>query len=243
MGRALQDGYRYKAFLMTKIDGRDKKTAAGQIDESLKRLRTDVIDLLQFHEIIQKSDPDRIFAPGGAMEALLEARDAGKTRYIGFTGHKSPDLILRMLELASRNGVRFDAVQMPLNIMDAHFDSFQHKVLPGLVEQNIGVVAMKPIGNRIILDSRTVSAPECLRYAMSLPVSVVITGCDTMPILKQAVTAGRGFTPMSGSEKAELLARTAVAGSRGEFELYKTNDIYDATRRNPQWLDASLKTA
>jgi len=240
MGKALRDGYREKAFLMTKVDGRDKKTAQHQIDESLRRLQTDVIDLMQFHEVIQESDPDRIFAAGGAMEAFREAQEAGKFRYFGFTGHKSPYMMLKMLRLAAENGVRFDTVQMPLNVMDAHFDSFQKKVLPGLVEQNVGIVAMKPIGNKIILNSKTVSAPECLRYAMSLPVSVVVAGCDSMEILQQALDAARNFTPLSDAERTALLERTADAARAGEFELYKTNDIFDATFRNPQWLDESL---
>lgn len=236
MGQALQDGYREKAFLMTKVDGRDKVTANKQIDESLRRLRTDVIDLLQLHEVIQQTDPDRIFAPGGAIEALLEARAAGKTRYIGFTGHKSPALMLRMVDLASEHGIRFDAVQMPLNIMDAHYDSFQNKVMPRLLDQNTGILAMKPMGNRIILDCHVVSAEECLRYAMSLPASVVITGCDSMAILHQAVEAGRWFSPLTDEEREEILNRTAGCGRAGEYEAYKTRDVFDATCRNPHWL-------
>jgi len=138
MGKALRDGYRSKVFLMTKIDGQVKETAAKQIDESLLRLQTDTIDLLQFHEVIRMSDPDRIFAPGGGMEAVLEAKEAGKVRYIGFTGHKSPDIHLKMLQMALDNGFTFDAVQMPLNIMDAHYNSFEKRVLPLLLENNIG---------------------------------------------------------------------------------------------------------
>ena len=242
MGKALRDGYRQRAFLMTKADGRDKKTALHQIDESLGRLQTDVIDLLQFHEVIQETDPTRIFAPGGAMEAFVEARKAGKIRYIGFTCHKSPHMILKMLQTASDNGFRFDTIQMPLNIMDAHYDSFQKQVVPGLVEQKIGILGMKPLGDHQILISETATAPECLRYAMSLPVSVVFTGCDSMEILEQALTAARTFSPMSDTERTELLERTAEAGSKGKYERYKTTDIHDATCRNPQWLDESLKT-
>src|SRR5271168_4539015 len=148
MGKALRDGYRQKAFLMTKIDGRDKSTAAAQINESLKRLQTDHVDILQFHEVIRDSDPDRIFAAGGAIEAVLEARKAGKTRYIGFTGHKSPDIHLKMLATAKTHQFTFDTVQMPLNVMDAHFDSFEAKVLPVLLKENIGVLGMKPMGDR-----------------------------------------------------------------------------------------------
>src|SRR5580693_1560717 len=174
MGRALRDGYRKKAFLMTKIDGRDKNTAEKQINESLKRLQTDRIDLLQFHEVIRDTDADRIFAHGGALEAVLEAQKAGKIRYIGFTGHKSPDIHLQMLAIASKHGFTFDTVQMPLNVMDAHFNSFEKKVLPVLTKDGIGVLGMKSIGDHFIVDSKTVTAIECLHYAMNLPTSVVI---------------------------------------------------------------------
>jgi len=142
MGKALRDGYRQKVFLMTKVDGRTKEAAARQIDESLKRLQTDRIDLMQFHEVIRLEDPDRIFATGGAIESMLEARQAGKIRYIGFTGHKDPVVHVRMLEIAAANKFRFDAVQMPLNVMDAHFRSFEHQVLPKLIADDIGVLGM-----------------------------------------------------------------------------------------------------
>jgi len=236
MGKALRDGYRQKAFLMTKIDGQDAATAQTQIDESLSRLQTDVIDLLQLHEIIRSDDPDRIFAPGGAIEALGRARDAGKCRYIGFTGHKNPDFHLKMLRAAEANGVVFDAVQMPLNIMDAHFNSFQRKVLPQLVNRKMGVLGMKPMGDGIILESGTVSAQECLRYAMSLPVSVVITGCESLAVLEQTLDAARTFSPMSQVEVAELLEKTAAAAAHGEYERYKTSAIFDSTMRHPEWL-------
>lgn len=236
MGKALREGYRSKVFLMTKIDGRDKKTAAKQIDESLRRLQTDNIDLLQFHEIIRMSDPARIFAPGGAMEAVLEAKKVGKVRYIGFTGHKSPDVHLEMLQMALDNGFIFDAVQMPLNIMDAHYDSFEKMVLPVLLENNIGVLGMKPMGGGLFLRSNVVTAVECLHYAMSLPISVVITGCDSLAILQQALEAVRSFSPMSEEQRSALLSRTAKAAYGGEYELYKTDTIFDATSLNPHWL-------
>jgi predicted aldo/keto reductase-like oxidoreductase len=236
MGKALREGYRSKVFLMTKIDGRDKKTAAKQIDESLRRLQTDSIDLLQFHEIIRMSDPARIFAPGGAMEAVLEAKQVGKVRYIGFTGHKSPDVHLEMLQMALDNGFIFDAVQMPLNIMDAHYDSFEKMVLPVLLENNIGVLGMKPLGGGLFLKSNVVTAVECLHYAMSLPISVVITGCDSLAILQQALEAVRSFSPMSEEQRSALLSRTAKAAYGGEYELYKTDTIFDATSLNPHWL-------
>ena len=236
MGKAMRDGYRQKAFLMTKIDGRTKKAAAQQIDESLRRLQTDRIDLLQFHEVIRDTDPDRIFAPGGGMEAVLEAKKRGKVRYIGFTGHKSPEIHLKMLNTAFAHQFTFDAVQMPLNVMDAHYDSFEKKVLPVLVQHDIGVLGMKPMGDKIILKSKTATPVECLHYSMNLPTSVVITGCDAMNILQQALDAARSFRPMNQSEVASLLAKTAPAAGKGEFERYKISHDFDGTYRNPQWL-------
>jgi len=234
MGKALRDGYRQQAFLMTKIDGRNKATATSQINESLKRLQTDRIDLLQFHEVIRDNDPDRIFAAGGALEAVLEAKKAGKIRYIGFTGHKSPDIHLKMLATASAHQFTFDSVQMPLNVMDHHFDSFEAKVLPILQKQTIGVLAMKPMGDPFILQSKTVTPLECLHYAMNLPTSVVITGCDSLKILQQALDAARSFRPMDKQEVAALLAKTAKAAQAGEFEKYKTSHHFDGTYQNPQ---------
>ena len=236
MGKALRDRYREKAFLMTKIDGRNKATAGRQINESLKRLQTDHVDLLQFHEVIRDSDPDRIFAAGGAIEAVLDARKAGKARYIGFTGHKSPDVHLKMLATAKAHEFTFDTVQMPLNVMDHHFNSFEVRVLPELLKQNIGVLGMKPMGDPFILQSKTVSAIECLHYAMNLPTSVVITGCDSLPILQQALRAARDFRPLNEEEVASLLAKTGKAAQSGEFELYKTTHQFDGTYQNPQWL-------
>jgi len=236
MGHALRDGYRKKAFLMTKIDGRDKTTAAKQINQSLQRLQTDRIDLLQFHEVIRDADPDRIFATGGALEAVLQAQKDGKVRYIGFTGHKSPNFHLKMLNTASAHQFTFDTVQMPLNVMDAHFNSFEVKVLPILLKQNIGVLGMKPMGDPFILHSKTVTAIECLHYCMNLPTSVVITGCDSLPILQQALDAARSFHPLSKDQLSKLLARTSQAAQSGEYELYKTSHHFDGTYQNPQWL-------
>ena len=236
MGNALRDGYRQKAFLMSKIDGRTKAAALSQINESLRRLQTDRIDLLQFHEVIRDTDPGRIFATGGALEAVLEAQKAGKIRYIGFTGHKSPGIHLQMLDAAAKHGFTFDAVQMPLNVMDAHFDSFERRVLPILLKNDIGVLGMKPMGDHFILESKTASAVECLHYAMNLPTSVVITGCDSQPILQQALDAARSFQPLDSSQVAALLAKTAKAAAAGQFELYKTTHHFDGTYANPQWL-------
>ncbi len=236
MGRALRDGYRDKVFLMTKIDGTSKAAAAKQLDESLRRLQTDRIDLVQHHEILRFEDPHRIFDEEGANAALLEARQAGKLRYIGFTGHKDPRVHLYMLEVARERGFRFDTAQIPLNVMDAHYRSFAQLVVPELVRQGIGVLAMKTMGNGIILRSRTATAIECLRYALNLPTSVVITGIDNMEVLDQAFEAASGFRPMSESETAMLLAKTAQSAMRGEFELFKTTSIFDATASHPEWL-------
>ena len=235
MGKALLDGYRKKVFLMTKIDGRTKALAAKQIDESLKRLQTDHVNLMQFHEIVRRTDPDPIFAAGGAMEAMLEAKQAGKIRYIGFTGHRDPSFHLRMLEVASEHKFRFDAVQMPLNVMDAHFRSFEHQVLPVLVKDGIAVLGMKALGFGAIVRSGLVTATECLHYAMNLPTSTVITGIDSLALLDQAVEAARTFKPMSEKEISVLLARTADAAATGNYEQFKTSAGFDNTTRNPQW--------
>jgi predicted aldo/keto reductase-like oxidoreductase len=221
MGKALLDGYRAKAFLMTKTDGRDAKTAAQQIDESLRRLQTDHLDLIQLHDIHDMAEPEQIFGPGGAIEAVVAAKQAGKARYIGFTGHKNPDVHVHMLETADKHGFVFDTVQMPLNVMDAHFMSFGQKVLPLLTKKNIGVLGMKPIGARDILKSNTVSAVDCLNFAMNLPVSVCITGCDSMEILKQGLDAARNFQPLTAEQVTAMLAKTEAAAAQGEFERYK----------------------
>lgn len=236
MGKALRDGYRQKVFLMTKLDGRTKQAAAKQIDESLQRLQTDHVDLMQFHETIRLEDPDRFFAPGGALEAMLEAQKAGKFRYIGFTGHKDPLVHLRMLELAAANNFRFDTVQMPLNVMDAHFRSFQQQVLPVLVKNQIGVLGMKSMGDGIILKSNTATPIECLHYAINLPTSTVITGIDSMKILDQAFEVARTFKPMSQAQIKSLLDRTASAAAKGQYELFKTSNRFDSTAKNPEWL-------
>jgi len=236
MGKALRDGYRQKAFLMTKIDGRTRASAAAQLKESLKRLQTDHLDLLQFHEIIRRSDADRIFAPGGALEAVLAAKQAGKVRYIGFTGHKSPEIHLHMLETAAAHGFAFDTVQMPLNVMDAHFESFGKQVVPVAVDRNIGILGMKSMGDKVILESKAVTPVECLHYAMSLPVSVVITGCDSLAILEQAIGAAQSFRPLGEGQVAALLAKTEPVAMAGKYELYKTSQHFDSTAKHPSWL-------
>ena len=240
-GKALRDGYRNKVFLMTKIDGRDKKTAAKQIDESLARLQTDRADLIQFHEILRFEDPDKIFATGGALEAMLDAKKAGKVRFIGFTGHKNPAIHLQMLEIAAAHNFRFDTVQMPLNVMDAHFRSFEKQVLPKLVADKIGVLGMKSMGDPFILDSKTVTPQECLNYSLSLPTSVVITGIDKPEILEQAFGVAKNFKPLSQTEMNAILAKTKDAAMTGKFERFKTDSHFDGTAKRPEWLGTAMK--
>jgi aryl-alcohol dehydrogenase-like predicted oxidoreductase len=236
MGAALRDGYRKKVFLMTKFDGRTKESAARQIDESLRRLETDHLDLLQFHEVIRFDDPDRFFAEGGAGEALLAARKAGKTRFIGFTGHKDPHIHLYMLELARKHNFKFDTVQMPVNVMDAHFRSFAKLVLPEAKKMGLGILGMKSMGSGVILKSSTVSAPDCLRYALSQPTSVVITGIDNQEVLDQAIEIGSNFKELSSAELQAILNKSEPAAVRGEFELFKTTSHFDSTAQHPEWL-------
>jgi len=236
MGQALRDGYRQKVFLMTKIDGRDKNTAARQIEQSLGRLQTDVIDLLQFHEVIRLDDPDVIFAPGGAMEAVKEAKQAGKIRYIGFTGHKDPSVHLRMFETADTHGFHFDTVQMPINVMDAHFRSFLNQVAPVAQEHGTAILAMKTFGDPYILQSNTVTPMEALHFGLNSPASVVITGIDSPAILDQAFQAIESFRPMDRQQVAAILAKTKEAAMTGTFELFKTSSHYDGTIKNPSWL-------
>jgi len=239
MGQALRDGYRQRVFLMTKIDAHLAAAAAAQIEQCLQHLETDYLDLLQIHEVIRPDDPDRVFAPGGTMEALLAARQAGKIRHIGFTGHKDPAIHLKMLNM----GFDWDTVQMPLNCVDAHHQSFEARVLPVLVERGIGVLGMKPLAAGEAVRSGAASAEECLRYAMSLPTSVVITGCDSMAILDQALRVCQGFQPMTAEEMAALRARTAAHNAGGVLEGYKTSGRFDATVRNPHWLTTASVTA
>jgi aryl-alcohol dehydrogenase-like predicted oxidoreductase len=236
MGAALRDGYRDQVFLMTKFDGRTKASVARQIDESLKRLETDHVDLMQFHENIRLEDPDRFFAPDGPLEALLEAKKAGKIRFIGFTGHKDPIVHLRMLEVAALHKFRFDTCQMPLNVMDAHFRSFGRHVLPKLVEQGIGVLGMKPLGDGHVLKCGHVTAMECLHYALTLPTSVVITGCETMERLDQAIQAADTFRPLTNEQVTQLLAKTKPFADAGKCEPFKITAQYDGTAQHPEWM-------
>ncbi len=236
MGQALRDGHRKSVFLMTKFDGRTKASAARQIDESLQRLQTGHVDLIQYHETIRMEDPDRFFAHGGVLEALQEAKKAGKIRFIGFTGHKDPAVHLRMLSLAAEHKFRFDTCQMPLNVMDAHFRSFGHCVLPKLIELGMGVLGMKPMGDGHVLKSGHVTAIDCLHYALTLPTSVVITGCESIERLDQAIQAVETFKPLTNEQVTALLERTKGAALTGEFEPFKTTAQFDATALHPEWL-------
>jgi len=239
MGQAFRDGYRQKVFLMTKIDGRDKNTAARQIEQSLGRLQTDVIDLLQFHEVIRLDDPDVIFASGGAIEAVQEAKQAGKIRYIGFTGHKDPSVHLRMFETADKHSFHFDTVQMPINVMDAHFRSFLNGVAPVAQQHGTAILAMKTFGDPYILQSNTVTPQEALHFGLNSPASVVITGIDSPAILEQTFQAVQSFRPMDRQQVATILAKTQEAAMTGRFELFKTSSHYDGTIKNPSWLGYS----
>ncbi len=249
MGKALRDGYRQRVFLMTKIDGRTKNSAAEQIDQCLRAFQTDVIDLIQIHEVIRMTDPDRVFGPDGAIEALTAARKAGKIRFIGFTGHKSPEIHLKMLATADAHGFTFDTVQMPVNVMDAHYDSFTSKVLPTLHKKKIGALGMKPLGSGLFFKSppladRAITPTQCLQFAMSEPTSVVITGCDTLGVLMQGIDAAYRFQPLSDGDRRHLLDKTAPVAKVGEFEKYKTSETFDGTAQHPWWLEtASLKKA
>src|ERR1700735_4523316 len=236
MGAALRDGYRDQVFLMTKFDGRTRKATAAQIDESLRRLETDHVDLIQYHENIRLEDPDRFFAPNGPLEALVEAKKAGKIRFIGFTGHKDPLVHLRMLEVAAEHKFRFDTCQMPLNVMDAHFRSFGRHVLPKLVEQGMGVLGMKPLGDGHVLKCADVTAIDCLHYSLTLPTSVVITGCETMERVDQAIQAVDTFRPLSNEQVTQILAKTNPYADAGACEPFKITSQYDSTAKNPEWL-------
>ena len=236
MGKALRDGYRQKVFLMTKVDGRTKEAAARQLDESLKRLQTDRLDLLQFHEVIRMEDPDRFFAPGGALEAFLDARKAGKIRYIGFTGHKDPAVHLRMLAMAKEKGFHFDAILFPSNVMDWNFRSFIHEVMPVALQEGIAVQTMKPMGSKFILDSKTVTPTECLQYALSQPTSVVIHGIDKMEYLDHSLEVVKNFTPLTHDQIVALAAKAKQAAMTGKYELFKTTSHFDSTAKNPEWL-------
>ena len=221
---------------MTKLDGRTKQAAAEQLDQSLKRLRTDHIDLVQVHEVIRMTDPGRLFGAGGTMEALLEAKKAGKLRFIGFTGHNDPAIHLAMLKAADDHGFTFDTVQMPLNVMDAHYKSFANLVVPVAQAKGMGILGMKSMAAGKILESTPV---ECLHYAMNLPTSVVITGCDSVGVLEQAIQAALSFKPPSQPEVDAILAKTKDLAMNGQYETFKTTAEHDSTAQKPEWLETS----
>jgi diketogulonate reductase-like aldo/keto reductase len=240
MGQALDvGGYRDRVFLMTKIDGRTSAAAAAQLDASLARLLTDHIDLVQIHENIRPDDAERVFGQNGAIEALIAARKAGKIRFIGFTGHKSPQYHLHMIEVAAKNGFTFDTVQMPLNVMDAHFESFEQAVIGPAKRLDMGIIGMKTFGDHHIYDTHAVDPITMLHYGMNLPTSTVVTGIDSPAILAQAVTAATTFAPLSDAQVAAILAKTKQLASNGATELYKTTHVFDGTVQNPQWLESA----
>ncbi|HEV8020885.1 MAG TPA: aldo/keto reductase [Candidatus Lustribacter sp.] len=237
MGQALgRGGYRRRVFLATKFDGRDARTATAQLEQSLRRLESHHIDLWQLHENIRPDDAERVFAPGGAIEAMLAARDAGKVRFLGFTGHKDPQYHVHMFEVAARNGFAFDTVQMPLNIMDPHFASFERTVIPVAQQTDTGIIAMKTYGDRQILGTRVATPLQMLHYSMNLPVASVVIGIDSVAVLDEIVTAAVSFRPLSEAQVAAILARSAPVSVDGAFERYKTTDEFDATSAHPEWL-------
>lgn len=225
MGKAIRDR-RDKVFLMTKVcsHGRDKKFALQQLDESLKRLGTDHLDLWQIHEVIYDNDPDLHHRKEGAVAALEEAKRQGKVRFVGFTGHKDPAIHLKMLSF----GFAFDTCQMPLNCFDASFRSFEQRVLPELSRRGIAAIGMKSLGGTAEMVKRgVVTAEEALRYAMSLPVAATVSGIDSLDILRKNLKVARDFKPMTPDEMRALRARVAAPAADGRFELYKTSKEFD----------------
>ena len=223
MGQALRDGYREKVVLMTKNHGRDYDTYKKRLQQSLTRLQTDCIDVVQFHEIIQEGMPEKLFKDG-AIDAAVEARKEGKIRFIGFTGHKWPSLFLEMLQ----KNFKWDTVQLPLNVLDYHYRSFTKEILPILLEKKIGMIGMKSMAGGDALEIGDLTPQECLRYSMSLPVSTVVVGMDSMQLLKQNLETASKFKMMSDSEKSDFRQKTRPHAENGEYELYKTSTSYDS---------------
>ncbi len=219
MGKALMDGYRQKVILMTKHHGREPKRAKEHLEDSLKRLKTDVIDVWQFHEIDEIHEVEEIYS-SGVLDFALKARDEGKIRFIGFTGHYSPALHLEMIH----RGFGWDTVQMPVNVLDHHFQSFTNEVLSVAKKKNIGVIAMKSLAGPpgVILENGIATVEECLRFAMTMPVSTVCSGMDSMDILRENIQIARNFKPMTQEELSDLLKTTEESGLEGKFEEYKT---------------------
>jgi aryl-alcohol dehydrogenase-like predicted oxidoreductase len=236
LGNALQNGYRDRVFLMTKIDGRTAKAAQQQIDESLGRLKTDHLDLLQFHEIIRPDDPEKVFARGAALEVALRNREQGKLRYIGFTGHKSPAIHAHMFAVADAHNFHFDTVQMPLNVMDAHYDSFEQQVLPVALAHRTAVFGMKTFGDPFILESGVATPTELLHYSMSLPTTLQVLGIDSMKILHQSLEAVRKYQPLTLVQRGAILKKSLQTAADGSTERYKTTHHFDGTIKHPEWL-------
>ena len=223
MGRALQNGYRNKVFLMTKHHGRDKQTAMRHLEDSLRRLKTDAIDLWQFHEVVYDADPDMIFAAGGGIEAAEQAKQEGKVRFIGFTGHKDPAIFQRMLS----HDYAWDAAQMPINVLDAHFKSFRNTIVPILQERGIGVIAMKTTASGNILQADAATPDECLNYTWSQPVATIVSGLKTRDHLEANIALAKSFAPMADDVQAALLARTKEVAMTGQYEPFKTTRAFD----------------
>jgi predicted aldo/keto reductase-like oxidoreductase len=212
---------------MTKDCAHDRKAlnSMWKLEQSLKRLQTDYLDLWQIHEVVWDDDPDWIFAPGGSAEAMLKAKEEGKVRFIGFTGHRSPEIHKRMLS----HGFPWDTVQMPVNVLDPHYESFIREIIPICQEQGIAVIGMKSLaGGHLMKSGASIAPAEALRYAMSQDVSVVVSGMPSLDQLDQNLAVARDFTPMSAEEQAGILRRSAAAAAEGEFELFKTTRVYDA---------------
>lgn len=230
MGIALQ-GRRDQVTLMTKVCARDAKKAEEELHDSLRRLQTDVIDVWQFHEINYDNDPDWIFRDGSVLEVALKARDAGKIRFIGFTGHKSPHILLDML---SRD-FDWDTCQLPINVVDAHYRSFQKEVLPELNRRNIGVIGMKSLGGRgQLVTDLGLTAEQCRSYALSLPISTLVCGVESPENLKQDVEMARAFTPMSEAEQKELVDRVYEEATDGRYEWFKSTQFFDSQYHRDQ---------
>ena len=232
MGNALK-GRRDRAFLMTKVctHGRDRRVAMQQLEQSLRRLKTDYIDLWQVHEVIYDNDPELHFAKGGVIEALEQAKQSGKVRFIGFTGHKDPAIHLKMLSY----NYPFDACQLPLNCFDASFRSFEQQVLPELNRRGIAAIAMKSLsGSGEAVKQGIIPATEALRYTMSLPVTTTVSGIDSMQVLSQNLGVARNFKPMNQAEMQALRDRYTRYAADGRFELYKTSQKYDGATGRKQ---------
>jgi predicted aldo/keto reductase-like oxidoreductase len=239
MGAALAEGGRRdKVFLMTKVCGRTKKDALSNLEDSLRRLQTDRIDLWQFHEICYDNDPDWIFADDGAIHAGLQAVQQGKVRFLGFTGHKDPSIHLKMLQ----RPFEWSTVQMPLNVMDAHFRSFQNAVLPVLQTREIAAIGMKSLGgNGSIVAKAGIPIEDALRYVLSLPISTLVSGIDSEKVLDQNLAIARGFKPLDDSERRSIEARTAKLAGDGRYELFKSSKVFDGTvHRKQHGFDATL---